>query len=397
MHENRGAWIMTLSTDPTTDPATTEPDTTELGFEADPAPDGRADALVERLFGGLLGGMELLSVEIGRRLGLYDALRRHGPVRYDDFAACSGVAARYAREWLEQQAVAGVVEVDDQEAQPAGRRYRLPDAHAAVLVDTASPTYFTGCGPFLMGLAQAVPDVAAGYLTGTGVPYAGFGAEIRHGIELFNRPMYTHELAGWLDALPEVRARLQAGTAEVLDVGCGVGWSSIALARAFPGSTVHGVDSDEASITAGRGHAEEAGLADRVTFEVRNAADPIGDPARYGLACIFEALHDMGDPVGVLRRIRAVLEPGAPVLVADERVADTFIAPGDEVERFMYSFSVLHCLPATMAESTAVANGTVLRESTVRDWAAQAGYGTVTVLPIDNDFLRFYRLDTPEM
>src|SRR5918996_3461639 len=107
----------------TPDPATIEPETTELGFETNPAPDGRADALVERLFGGLLGGMELLSVEIGRRLGLYDALRRHGPVGYDEFAACTGVAARYAREWLEQQAVAGVVEVADQETQPAGRRY----------------------------------------------------------------------------------------------------------------------------------------------------------------------------------------------------------------------------------------------------------------------------------
>jgi ubiquinone/menaquinone biosynthesis C-methylase UbiE len=365
-------------------------------LEADPAPDGRAEALVERLFGGLLGGMELLSVEIGRRLGLYDAMHRHGPVGCDEFAARSGVAARYAREWLEQQAVAGVVEVDDQDASPAERRYRLPDAHAAVLVDTASPTYFTGCGPFLLGLAQAVPDVAAAYRTGAGVPYAGFGAEIRHGIELFNRPMYTHELAGWLDALPDVRARLRAGTGGVLDVGCGVGWASIAIARAFPGSTVQGVDSDEASITAARHHAEQAGLADRVTFEVGNAAEPLGDSARFSLACVFEALHDMGDPVGALRRIRAVLEPGAPVLVADERVADTFTAPGDEVERFMYTFSVLHCLPATMAESTAVANGTVLRESTVRDWAAQAGYGAVTVLPIDNDFLRFYRLDTAE-
>jgi ubiquinone/menaquinone biosynthesis C-methylase UbiE len=366
-------------------------------LETDPAPDGRAEALVERLFGGLLGGMELLSVEIGRRLGLYDAMHRHGPVGCDEFAARSGVAARYAREWLEQQAVAGVVEVDDQDASPAERRYRLPDAHAAVLVDTASPTYFTGCGPFLLGLAQAVPDVAAAYRTGAGVPYAGFGAEIRHGIELFNRPMYTHELAGWLDALPDVRARLRAGTGGVLDVGCGVGWASIAIARAFPGSTVQGVDSDEASITAARHHAEQAGLADRVTFEVGNAAEPLGDSARFSLACVFEALHDMGNPVGALRRIRAVLEPGAPVLVADERVADTFTAPGDEVERFMYTFSVLHCLPATMAESTAVANGTVLRESTVRDWAAQAGYGAVTVLPIDNDFLRFYRLDTTTM
>jgi SAM-dependent methyltransferase len=192
--------------------------------------------------------------------------------------------------------------------------------------------------------------------------------------------------AAWLAALPEVRDRLTHGGC-VLDVGCGTGWSSIAPARAFPQTTVVDIDLDEASITEARDNAERADVADRVTFEVRNAAayHPAG-AARYDLACLFEALHDMGDPVAALRRIRAALAPGAPVLIADERIAEGLTAPADEVERFMYGWSVLHCLPATIDESDAVANGTVLREGTVRDWARQAGFRHVQTLPIDNDF-----------
>ena len=143
-----------------------------------------------------------------------------------------------------------------------------------------------------------------------------------------------------------------------------------------------------------RRHAAQVGVADRVTFTAANAVDvPADEP--YDLACAFEALHDMGEPVQVLRTARSALAPGAPVLIVDERVGETFTAPADEVERMMYSFSVLHCLPATMAESTTVANGTMLRPATVRDWAHQAGYPTVDVLPIENPFWRFYRLNAP--
>jgi SAM-dependent methyltransferase len=234
--------------------------------------------------------------------------------------------------------------------------------------------------------------VATAYRSGSGVPYEEFGTELRHGIAAFNRPAFTNDLAGWLEAMPDVASRLATG-GRVLDLGCGTGWSSIALAQAFPAARVHGVDTDTASIDEARRHATQAGVAERVTFTTANAADVPVDES-YDLVCAFEALHDMGEPVRVLRAARAALAPGAPVLIVDERVSETFTAPADDVERMMYSFSVLHCLPATMAESTAVANGTMLRPATVQDWASQAGYPTVDVLPIENPFWRFYRLDT---
>jgi ubiquinone/menaquinone biosynthesis C-methylase UbiE len=177
----------------------------------------------------------------------------------------------------------------------------------------------------------------------------------------------------------------------VLDLGCGLGASSIALARAYPRVQVLGVDLDQASVTEARAEAAKAGVADRATFVVGDAAR-VASEAPFDLVTVFEALHDIADPVGTLRAARAVLADGGSVLVADERVADAFTAPGDPVERFMYGWSVLHCLPATLAEHPAEAAGTVLRAPTVARWAAAAGFAEFEILPIDNPFWRFYRM-----
>jgi 2-polyprenyl-3-methyl-5-hydroxy-6-metoxy-1,4-benzoquinol methylase len=345
----------------------------------------RRDALTERLFGSLLAGNELLTVELGRRLGLYTAVHSQGQTTPAQLAARTGIAQRYATEWLEQQAAAGFLDVD-------GDHFTLPAAHVPVLLVDTDPAHLMGAAPMLAALAATLPAVAAAYHSGGGVPYEEFGTELRHGIAAFNRPAFTNDLTGWLETMPDVASRLSAG-GRVLDLGCGTGWSSIAIAQAFPAARVHGVDTDTASIDEARRHAAHAGVAERVTFTTANAADAATDEP-YDLACAFEALHDMGEPVRVLRAARAALAPGAPVLIVDERVSETFTTPADEVERMMYSFSVLHCLPATMAESTAVANGTMLRPATLRDWARQAGYPTIDVLPIENPFWRFYRLDT---
>jgi SAM-dependent methyltransferase len=137
--------------------------------------------------------------------------------------------------------------------------------------------------------------------------------------------------------------------------------------------------------------AAEAGVADRVSFVVGDAAR-LAPEAPFDLVTIFEALHDMGDPVRALRAARERLADGGSVLVADERVADTFTAPGDATERLMYGWSILHCLPATLAEDPVEATGTVLRAPTLARWAAAAGFTDFEVLAIDNPFWRFYRL-----
>jgi 2-polyprenyl-3-methyl-5-hydroxy-6-metoxy-1,4-benzoquinol methylase len=351
----------------------------------------RRDALVERLFESTLATLELFSVYVGWRLGLYRGLSDAGPLTAGELAAGAGIHERYAREWLEQQAVAGLLEVDDADAADDERRFRLPPEHADVLTDPESPAHVAPFAPMVAGVAGALPLVLDAYRSGDGVAYEHYGADFRDGQGLINRPVFERELAGWLASSPEIHARLSADGARIADVGCGQGYSTVAMARAYPAATLDGIDVDEASIADARAYAAATEVADRVSFVSLDGGALSGE-ARYDLVTIFEALHDMSRPVETLAAARNALVPGGSVLVADERVADTFTAPGDAVERVMYGWSVVHCLPVAMAEQPSAALGTVLREGTLRRLAADAGFTSVEVLPAENDLLRFYRL-----
>jgi SAM-dependent methyltransferase len=351
------------------------------------------EALAERLVEGVTHSLETLSVYLGLELGLYQALADLGMATEGEIASRTGVSDRYCREWLEQQSVAGYLACDDP-AHPTGeRRYRLPPRHAEVILDSDSRYHTAPVASMLAGVTRVLPRVLEAYRTGAGVAYAAYGQEIRRGIAALNRPMFLHELAnGWLPAIPDIDRRLRAAPPpRVLDLGCGLGASSIALAQAYPRTRVLGVDLDETSIAEARVDAAEAGVADRVSFVVGDAVG-VASQTPFDLVTLFEALHDMADPVGALHAARALLASDASVLIADERVADVFTAPADPVERFMYGWSILHCLPATIAERPVEATGTVLRAPTVAHWASDAGFTRFEVLPIDNPFWRFYRM-----
>lgn len=359
-----------------------------------PTGPSRGEQLAERIIAGATLGTELLTIDIGRRLGLYEVLFRLGPTVVSEFAAAAGIAPRYAREWLEQQAAAGILDVVTPGV-PQTREYLLPGAHVPVLLDAVHPLNVIGASAMFSGFSLAVPAVAEAFQTGGGVPYSDYGAEVRDGIAQLNRPSFHHGMKSWIQALPDVAARLDYG-AVVLDAGCGAGWSTIALALAFPAARIVGADTDSASIRLARGNAADAGVSDRVTFIEVNASDEstIRSPFEedYALVTVFEALHDMGEPVKALAAFRGVLAEGGVVLVADERVADEFTAPATEIDRLQYAVSVLHCLPATMAESDAVASGTVLRAPTVMSWADSAGFASTVRLPIEHLYWQFYRM-----
>lgn len=353
----------------------------------------RRDALANRLFQATLSLFDIYAVYLGERLNLYRGLAEGGPTTSASLATRTGTDERYVREWLEQQAASGIIEVDDVDATPEARLYSLPAGHDEVLLDRGSLSYMAGLARLAAGAVSPLPNLLEVYRTGGGIPYTAYGTDTREGIADMNRPMFLNLLGSeWLPAIPHLHQRLQSDPpARVADVGCGVGWSSVGIARAYPRVRVDGFDLDEASIARARANADEAGVADRVSFEVRDAADP-QLAGRYDLVTAFETVHDMARPVEALRTMRGMLAEGGMVLIADERVAETFAAPGDDIDRFNYGWSILHCLPASRAESPSAATGTVMRPSTLHRYAAEAGFREVQVLPIQNDFWRFYGL-----
>ncbi len=354
----------------------------------------QVEELVGRLFLGSVAAFELLTIHLGTELGLYAALARNGGATAPALADAAGIDPRYAREWLEQQAVAGLIDVDDVTLSQDNRTFRLPTAHAQVLLDEQSLAYVAPLGGLLASLGEVMPRLVAAYRAGTGIRFGDYGPYLRDGQGAFNRPAFTSTLASeWIaTGLPDLHDRLlNQPAAAVLDVGCGYGWSSVALATAYPDVRVLGIDLDEPSIEAASRHAKEAGVDDRVSFRFADAADP-ELRGQFDAGFIFEALHDMARPIEVLAAIRGALADDGTVVIMDERVGEQFSAPADEVERFMYSASVLHCLPVGMAEQPSAATGTVMRPDTLREYATAAGFTDVQILPIHNDFFRFYRL-----
>jgi 2-polyprenyl-3-methyl-5-hydroxy-6-metoxy-1,4-benzoquinol methylase len=240
------------------------------------------------------------------------------------------------------------------------------------------------------GIGAALPLVVGAYRTGAGVPYEAYGVDFRHGQAGINKPAFLRDLTGrWLPSVPDVHARLLNGGARIADVGCGVGWSTIAVARAYPDAEIIGYDLDAASIVEAESNAKAAGVAAR--FSRRDALLLCAE-GPFDLVLVLEALHDMTQPTQALRAIRHALAPGGTVIIADEKVAERFHAPGDDLERLMYGWSIVHCLPVAMTEASSEAIGTAIRPSTVRTCAANAGFTRVDVLPVDGGFFRLYRL-----
>ena len=351
------------------------------------------DAFVGRLFQSCAAGLEVMTIYLGNRLGLYRALVDHGPATSTELAARTNTSERYVREWLEQQSAADILRVDDVTAAPRERRFQLPIEYAEVLLDETSLNYLAPLTSAVFGLTTHLPAVAEAFRHGGGVPWADYGDEGRAMQAALNRPVFLKVLGQeWLPSIADVHARLQADpSARVADIACGYGWSSIGIARAYPNARIDGFDSDAPSIAAARAIAEQHGLSDRITFTTRDAADP-ALAGRYDLVTVFEALHDMARPVEALRAIRRLVADDGAVIIMDEHVGESFTAPADEVERFMYCASVLLCLPAGMAEQPSAGTGTIMRPDTLRRYASEAGFRDVEILPIEHPFFRFYRL-----
>ncbi|ABG94086.1 S-adenosylmethionine-dependent methyltransferase [Rhodococcus jostii RHA1] len=351
-------------------------------------PEADAGAVSQRIFDASLGAIDLLAVHLGDRLGWYRSLASDGPATADQLAERTSTHPRYAREWLEQQAVSGLLTLDDSEPPT----FTLPAGAAEVLTDEQSLNYLAPLARIFVAATTQMPALLEAYRTGGGVGWAQYGADARESQADMNRPWYEQVLPGALASVPEVDALLRTPGATIADVGCGGAWSTIALARAYPDARLHGYDIDTATVELARSNVRERpDVADRITITESDAA---GIPeSSYTAAFAFECIHDMPAPVDVLSAVRMALVPGGAMIVMDEAVDDEFSAPGSDVERLMYGFSLTVCLPDGMNHTPSAGTGTVMRPSTLRGYAEAAGFGTMDVLPIEDfAFFRFYRL-----
>jgi SAM-dependent methyltransferase len=350
----------------------------------------RTNPLSERLFRSALGALDLFTVYLGTRLGLYRALAEEDPATSAELAARTNTNERYVREWLEQQAVSGILAVDDPGAEASARRYRLPPEHVEVLVDEDSLNFEAHKGIDLVRAARPLPELVEAFRTGAGLPPLPWEPEGRADTNgaRFRQLLGTR----WLPAIPDVDARLRSDPpARVADLGCGMGWSSIAMGQAYPKISVDGFDLDEVAIGRARERAASAGVEDRVHFHALDASELRGS-AGYDLVTVFEALHDMARPVEALKVMRALLAEGGSVVVADELVAERFTVPASDQEVYIYGWSVMGCLASSMGDPSFAQTGAVMRPDTVRLYAREAGFDRFEVLPIEDIQWRFYRL-----
>jgi 2-polyprenyl-3-methyl-5-hydroxy-6-metoxy-1,4-benzoquinol methylase len=280
------------------------------------------------------------------------------------------------------------VEVVQDEGQ---RRYNIPSGYGEALTDRTSLAYASALARQILVSGFKLGAVVDAHRSGGGVSWAEFGDEMREAQGDLNRPVLENVLAQeWFAAVPEIRSRLVPGS-RVADMGTGHGWASIGIARTFDGVRVDGFDIDSPSIDKARRHATDAGLSDRVRFHAIDAGDP-WITGEYDLVLAIEMIHDLPDPVATLSTMRRIVAEDGLVVVADMNVAPEFDPDAGDLERLMYGFSNFLCLPDGKAHGPTAATGTVMRPSTLRDYARKAGFGNIEELPIETDFWKFYKL-----
>ena len=306
-------------------------------------------------------------VVMGDRLGYYRAMAASGPTTPSRLADDTGTGEPYAREWLNAQAAGGYVEYD-----PASGTYLLRPEQAVALTDEDSPAFLPGFFQIALGTVHDSDHVVEAARSGSGYGWHEHVSDVHVGCERFFRPGYhAHLVAEWLPALEGVSDRLRAG-ARVADIGCGHGASTILMAQAFPASTFVGSDYHDASVEVARQRAERAGVGDRTRF-VTASAQTFGD-GPFDLVTTFDALHDMGDPVGAARRVREVLAPDGTWMLVEPAAADRVEDNLHPIGRAYYGFSTLLCTPASLSQDVGLAIGTQAGPARLRDVVTAAGF-----------------------
>jgi 2-polyprenyl-3-methyl-5-hydroxy-6-metoxy-1,4-benzoquinol methylase len=339
--------------------------------------EAKLNAFVGKMVGDIGATLTGALVIIGDRLGLYRALAEHGPMTSEALAKATGTHERYVREWLANQAASGYLEYD-----PHTEHFTLPPEHQPVLSDESSPVLLCGLYQIAQTLFTDEPQISEAFKSGRGFGWHEHDQRLFGATERFFRPGYNANLvANWIPALDGVEAKLRDG-ALVADVGCGLGTSTIVMAKAFPKSRFEGFDYHDGSIAAARKAAERAGVSDRVRFEVASAQTFAG--SGYDFVTCFDCIHDMGDPVGAATHIRAALKPDGTFMMVEPYANDKLEDNLNPVGRVFYAASTILCTPASLSQDVGLGLG------------AQAGEARLRAVFEEGGFTRFRRAtETP--
>lgn len=321
-------------------------------------------------------------VVMGDKLGYYRDLAAHGPSTPAELAGRTSTVEAYAREWLRAQAAGGYLDYDADEG-----RFTLPPEQAVALTVEDSPAYLPGFFQIALGTVHDTAAIVEAARAGEGVGWGDHDSDVHVGCERFFRPGYNANLvSSWLPALGGVVPKLEAG-ARVADVGCGHGASTILMAQAFPSSTFVGSDVHPGSIETARQRAADAGVGDRVRFEVASAQDFGADG--YDLVTMFDCLHDMGDPVGAARQVRSRLADDGTWMIVEPKAGDRVEDNFNPVGRAYYGFSTLLCTPSSLSQDVGAALGTQAGPARIREVTEAAGFtsfATVAETPFNSVF-----------
>ena len=327
----------------------------------------KLQAFMGKMVGDVGAAMNTSLMLLGDKLGLYKALAAKGPMNSSELAQATGTTERYVREWLSAQAASGYVEYDAK----SGKFSMLPE-QALALANEDSPVFLGAVGDVVAANFLDEPKITEAFKTGKGVGWDRRSDCLFCGMARFFRTGYKHHLVQeWLPALDGVVEKLKRG-ARVADVGCGHGISTRLMAEAFPNSRFWGFDYHEGSIQAARKATQEAGLSDRVSFDVHSAKTY---PANgYDLVCFFDCLHDMGDPVGALKHVRETMTPDGTCMLVEPFAHDRLEDNLNPVGRMFFAGSTMICTPASLDQEVGLALGAQAGEARLREVAQQGGF-----------------------
>ena len=347
--------------------------------------ENKAEQFTGRVLTDTAAAATVVMAALGDRLGLFRQLAQAGPATSGELASRAGLSERYVREWLSGMRAAGYLEFD-----PAEDRFWLPAEHVPTLAREPGPAFFGGVHQELIGAIQRYDQVAAAFRDGGGVPPEELHPDVWAGTSRFTAQWHQNMLVQqWLPLVPDTTARLSAG-ARVADVGCGTGQALIALARAFPAVTGVGYDSYPPVIDQARQAAVEAGVADRVSYQVHDAATGLPEP--FDVITTFDVVHDSADPLGLLRSIRDALPPDGRYLCLEINCADQPDGNVGPIASLLYGFSLLYCMTTSLAQGGEGLGTLGLPESSLRQLAGKTGFGHVRRVEMDNPFNTLYEL-----